>query len=450
MSCLIRAFLPGAGRRNRDENKPLLSLIEARKWFLVKQRLERIEHAHSKSICTSISEDDGGFGHLAANSAQQASNNKHPPTETEVQTNTHSEIKDGNNETILHSLCRNQPPLDIIKLINEKHPQFVSTATTKEDHYPVHIACKYGAHPDVISYLVSQHPFAASASSVDCDGRTTLHLICSGYSKHYKVVDMIVRNDDESSTGTDRRKRKNRKKKGTNENPGDGKAAAIQKNVASILAVNPLSAKDAMLKSVRVLTRTFPDIVDVNDLEDMTALEYAICGNFHMDVVKSLQRASERYFRAQKKKHLARDKSTKEDQGTNVVHNKNGQEIIPLNGDTQDTSAPQQQQQQQQPDQVVKPSNSDSIASKPETNNQKCNDDSYGIQRTPNTLSSDVPTEQKEKLISHEETLQTISVPNSTLQHEDAITTETADQKDDDEQNLYEKVSDQNALIMKQ
>merc|ERR1712154_169496 len=94
-----------------------------------------------------------------------------------------------------------------------------------------------------------------------------------------------------------------------------------------------------MLKSVRLLTRKYTDIVNVNDYEDMTALEYAICGNFHIDVVKSLQRASERYFRAEKKKQMAREQSQSDLQNENkLLDLKSQQTSVQLSGRRQVTS----------------------------------------------------------------------------------------------------------------
>lgn len=291
MYCLLKAFIPRKGgrrsRRDRDADDSIRSLIDAQNWPLVKKYFQQLQ---PKSTCTFNSElEDGTFG----SSGTSLTLDKRSPNGVDLQ---NSLIDNDNNETLLHHTCKNQPPLEIVRLINEKYPDLISVATTKEKHYPVHVACMYGAHPEVISFLVKEYPFGASSKTVNFEGRTALHLICVEYSIHYKVVDMVVSSGDlvaMGKLGDEHRQAQMRNRSSTD---------IVQAKTPLISSGKPLSTREAMLKSVRILTKNFPDIVVVNDDDDMIALEYAICGNLPIDIVKSLQRAGERYLRAEKKK----------------------------------------------------------------------------------------------------------------------------------------------------
>lgn len=294
-------------RGHHEDENCLCALVAAQNWPEVKDQLE--SSSQTKSTCTFNSDmDDATFG--VPNTTGETLSDKRNRNSADV----HMIICDSlNNDTLLHCICRNQPPLEIVRLVHEKYPKLISIATIKEKHYPVDLACMYGAHPMVISYLVSEFPSAASPSSVDSEGRTSLHLICSEYSTHYKVVDMVV------LSGINETKEKLEKLgNGRRKLRSNGSADIIHARKPVISSGKPYSAREAMLKSVRILTQRFPDIVVVNDLDDMTALEHAICGNFHIDIVKSLQRAGERHLRAEKKKQQNEESQLKSHDACNI------------------------------------------------------------------------------------------------------------------------------------
>ncbi len=369
MSCIYKVFLlPKRGHRrhykknNKSHSKssssstPLSELIENRQWSLVKKELGKCTITTAtadttKSACSHISdaEEGGGVGggggvgvggllaqlqhsdnhnhnpnfqnnaplkHLVTRSSTTStlSGTQHMKMLTTDDNNTpaavlsnnhHHNHNNPNHETILHTICKHQPPLDIVKLLHEKYPHFLSTPTHPERLCPIHIACMYGAHPHVISYLVNECPSAANATSVDSEGRTSLHMICAGYTEYYRNVSMITNSISSLEDGEDPSIGRRNKWHVTEDSGVHG--GGINNNSTSSSGTSSLTAKDAMLKSIRTLTRKFPDIVDVHDNEDMTALEYAICGDTHIDIVKSLQRATERYMRAERKRQKARE-----------------------------------------------------------------------------------------------------------------------------------------------
>jgi len=159
---------------------------------------------------------------------------------------------DGQN--ILHIACRFKVPLTIAKLICKKYPRAASSKTKPQRYYPLHLAVTFGAHPEVIAHIAEQYPKAAGC--VDCTGKTPLHLLCQNYPNYYSHIDL---------------------------NKGEAQ----------------LPLDEAMLLVVRLLTRAFPKLVNVDDEDDVTALEYAIDNDCHITVVRSIQRACERHERSE-------------------------------------------------------------------------------------------------------------------------------------------------------
>lgn len=144
----------------------------------------------------------------------------------------------------LHFACRFHPPLDVIMSLAEVCPGSVEKADNM-GRYPLHIAAKWGASPRVVKFLLQVYPDAAGLQ--DAMGKTPLHLCCESYASKYS----------------------SRKAEG-----------------------QPL--KDAMVEVVRRLCRAAPDAVNLEDMEDMTALEYAIEADVELKVVRSIQKACEK------------------------------------------------------------------------------------------------------------------------------------------------------------
>jgi len=144
----------------------------------------------------------------------------------------------------LHFACRFHPPLDVIVSIAEVFPGAVLHCD-KAGRYPLHIAAKWGASPLVLRFLVEEEPSVCAIQ--DETGRTPLHHICRSYGRNYSV-------------------RKN-----------DGR-----------------TLKEALLEVVRGLCKASPATVNLEDEEDMTALEYAIESDLDMKVVRTMQKACEK------------------------------------------------------------------------------------------------------------------------------------------------------------
>jgi ankyrin repeat protein len=194
------------------QRKPLSNLIGRRKWNSVQKRLQSKE-AEPK---------DGDTDMMNVGNSQ---------------------------ETILHVICRKNPPLSIIELILQIYPTTVSKLN-RNQQYPLHVAAQCGASPEIIKCLSESFPDAVDHA--DEEGKTPLHLTCESYASTYRAA----------------------------KSP-DGALVSMQ---------------DAMIKTVDLLNK--PSVVNLEDEEGMTALEYAIDTNADLRIVKNIQRACERSWRS--------------------------------------------------------------------------------------------------------------------------------------------------------
>lgn len=144
----------------------------------------------------------------------------------------------------LHFACRFHPPLDVIVSLAGIFPGAVLHCD-KAGRYPLHIAAKWGASPLVLRFLVEEEPSVCALQ--DETGKTPLHHICRSYGRNYSV----------------------RKNEG-----------------------RPL--KEALVEVVRGLCKASPGTVNLEDEEDMTALEYAIDNDLDLKVVRTMQKACEK------------------------------------------------------------------------------------------------------------------------------------------------------------
>lgn len=80
--------------------------------------------------------------------------------------------------SLLHFACRFQPPLYIIKMLDNFCPDAVYHPDCK-DQFPLHIAVENRASADVQSYLIERYNFAAKVP--DINGKTPLHLLFRDY-----------------------------------------------------------------------------------------------------------------------------------------------------------------------------------------------------------------------------------------------------------------------------
>lgn len=294
--CILNVLLPlSLGRKNKNgkrsnkskfsSNSSLVALIEAREWFLVSDKLNNL--SQQKDNVNEVDElnveiptatapvfapdtgDSAGSTSTSADKldASTENNENHPTFFTDK----------SDNETLLHKILRYQPPVDIVQYIIKKYPHsIITTFTTKCKEYPLHIASSYGCHPDIIELLIEKFPKACM--EVDADGRTPLHLVCMNYLSYYennivwmeKILDNNYgnnNNDEETSTQP--------------------------------ILYNP---EKAMFKTVRHLIQKNVQIVNINDDDDMTALEYAICNTTPLNVVQFIQKSAEHYLKDEKRR----------------------------------------------------------------------------------------------------------------------------------------------------
>eukprot|EP00567_Pseudictyota_dubia_P006414 CAMPEP_0197438428 /NCGR_PEP_ID=MMETSP1175-20131217/5430_1 /TAXON_ID=1003142 /ORGANISM="Triceratium dubium, Strain CCMP147" /LENGTH=332 /DNA_ID=CAMNT_0042968161 /DNA_START=108 /DNA_END=1109 /DNA_ORIENTATION=+ len=144
----------------------------------------------------------------------------------------------------LHFACRFHPPPDVVLSLLELLPDSVRH-TDNLGRYPLHVAAKWGASPRVVKFLIEGYPDAAGLQ--DAMGKTPLHLACESYASKY------------SSQKAEGR---------------------------------PL--REAIVEVVRRICRAAPDAVNLEDMDDMTALEYAIEADVELKVVRSIQKACEK------------------------------------------------------------------------------------------------------------------------------------------------------------
>lgn len=147
-------------------------------------------------------------------------------------------------EDALHFTCRFHPPLDVVRMTSSVVPGSIALADNM-GRYPLHVATKWGASAPVIVYLAEANPEAAGKQ--DAMGKTPLHLFCESYARRY-----------------------------------------------SVHAAEGQPLKDSMLEAVKSLCRASPDSVNLEDMDDMTALEYAIDAELNRKVIRVIQKACEK------------------------------------------------------------------------------------------------------------------------------------------------------------
>lgn len=160
-------------------------------------------------------------------------------------------------ETLLHWVCRFHPPLDILESIYVCSPKCIQQVD-KLGRYPIHTACKYGASMIIIAFLLKSCKLTASAQ--DEMGKTPLHLVAQYYFDNYA----------ESSP-------------------------------------DYIPAEKAMVEVVKILCLAAKNIVNLEDHNDMSALEIALEYSVPLKVLKAIQRASEKDWKARQSVYPCHD-----------------------------------------------------------------------------------------------------------------------------------------------
>ena len=151
----------------------------------------------------------------------------------------------GGDDSILHQACRHQPPLDLIKKIVSLRPDLAYLANP-DGQVPLHIASQNGVSPDIIDFFCA--PKRSTSGVQDLMGRTALHLACEGY---------CANNTDASGKST----------------------------------------KKAFTKTVKTLIRSSPTTINLEDVNGISAVEYALESDVDLKNLRILQKASEREWK---------------------------------------------------------------------------------------------------------------------------------------------------------
>lgn len=150
-----------------------------------------------------------------------------------------------NDQNILECICMHHPPLNIIEEVIKKVPSAGQLRNNK-NQFPIHIAAKYGALPEVIQLLADK--FSPALSVQDCDGRTPLHLACKYNSANYKIP--------------------------------------ICEDGLHMMRFK----KEDIARSIQTIANKCPGITNLEDKDGCTALEYALQANVCLTTFKCIVR----------------------------------------------------------------------------------------------------------------------------------------------------------------
>merc|ERR1711862_444997 len=129
-------------------------------------------------------------------------------------------------------------PLQIITLLSSKYADSLSNRDAA-GRYPIHVAAKWRATPDVIEFLIKSNPSVTGIP--DNSGKTPMHYIGEFYHVNFS---------------------------------------------------SPYCNRDeAMLKVVKLMKSAAPNSVNLEDNDGMNAIEYALLSEANIYVIKAMQRA---------------------------------------------------------------------------------------------------------------------------------------------------------------
>jgi hypothetical protein len=143
-------------------------------------------------------------------------------------------------ESVLHFALRFSAPLRLVKLLALKYPLCL-TKPDSTGKYACHVACKYGADPDVLEFLVTKNSHAASVQ--DPEGKAPIHYVGEFYAKNY-------------------------------ESP------------------NSPPVLERVLQVIHILRQVAPHSFNLEDADGCNAVEYAIANDLDMKVIKTMQRTA--------------------------------------------------------------------------------------------------------------------------------------------------------------
>lgn len=150
-----------------------------------------------------------------------------------------------NGMTFLHAIVRHDPPVQIVSEIIQICPADVRSRDCL-NRTPLHVACGVGAGIRTIQCLAAAYPAACKIQ--DDDGRTPLHFCCD--------IECQLFEGDEGKV-----------------------------------------RKPPSFEVVHCLLSASLSVVSLEDADGMSPLEYAICSDADVKVVKLLQKAAQKHMR---------------------------------------------------------------------------------------------------------------------------------------------------------
>jgi hypothetical protein len=143
-------------------------------------------------------------------------------------------------ESVLHFALRYAAPLRLVKLLALKYPLCLSMPDPT-GKYACHVACKYGALPTVLEFLVSRNAHAAGVQ--DPEGKAPIHYVGEFYASNYE--------------------------------PSSSPAV-----------------RESMIQVINILRQAAPHSFNLEDADGCNAVEYAIANDADMKVIKAMQRSA--------------------------------------------------------------------------------------------------------------------------------------------------------------
>lgn len=164
-------------------------------------------------------------------------------------------------DLLVHFVCRFQAPTSIVRVVAKTYRESLQCADAL-GRFPIHIACAWGASPETIEFLIKKYPVAASIQ--DHEGKAPIHHLCQSFVLNYQDTSLM-------------------------------------------------SVKESMMSIVNMLKAAAHKSFNLEDDDEMNAIEYAIESNTDIKVIKAIQRACRDDWRERKEETDAPHDALQED-----------------------------------------------------------------------------------------------------------------------------------------
>mmetsp|Transcript_20112 Transcript_20112/g.28620 ORF Transcript_20112/g.28620 Transcript_20112/m.28620 type:complete len:376 (+) Transcript_20112:97-1224(+) len=179
---------------------------------------------------------------------------------TEIMTESLVTLQVSNGRNALHIVCCVHPPVEVVRAIINVCPSCIE-GVDRNGYTPLHCAAEWGASPQVVACLIYNYPQATTAT--ENRGKTPLILCCE-----------FCCEEGACDTGLRRGER---------------------------------FVKGPLLGIIKALINAAPQIINEEDADGLSALEYAINKGTHVSVVKALQKASEEAWKDNRRATIAKE-----------------------------------------------------------------------------------------------------------------------------------------------